>query len=153
MRLRDIDLIENQFLSSNISYLINFVHLFHFIFQTYVAKHVDSQSLLDSLNSKYYYYTRTRGLFRICYPKERPPASAGKCESQNCDLDLCTCTYVSTEFIFELSPIPTLEPYVLFLSLKNEHKKKYHTKVKLNNNRERNQINLITVRHTQRYFF
>lgn len=30
-------------------------------------------ALVDSLNSKYYYYTRTKGLFRICYPKERPP--------------------------------------------------------------------------------
>lgn len=46
------------------------------MFQTYAAKHTDSQALLDSINSKYYYYTRTRGLFRICYPKERPPASA-----------------------------------------------------------------------------
>ncbi|KAJ1527106.1 hypothetical protein ONE63_008641 [Megalurothrips usitatus] len=25
------------------------------------------------MNSKYYYFTRTKGLFRICYPKERPP--------------------------------------------------------------------------------
>ncbi|XP_050484928.1 uncharacterized protein LOC126870680 isoform X4 [Bombus huntii] len=25
------------------------------------------------MNTKYYYYTRTQGLFRICYPKERPP--------------------------------------------------------------------------------
>lgn len=47
-------------------------------FQTYAAKHPDSQSLLESVNNKYYYYTRTRGLFRICYPKERPPVSAGK---------------------------------------------------------------------------
>lgn len=46
--------------------------------QTYASKHPDSQALLDSVNSKYYYYTRTRGLFRICYPKERPPASSGK---------------------------------------------------------------------------
>lgn len=44
--------------------------------QNYAAKHPDSQSLLESVNNKYYYYTRTRGLFRICYPKERPPASA-----------------------------------------------------------------------------
>lgn len=27
---------------------------------------------------KYFFYTRTRGLFRNCYPKERPPVSAGK---------------------------------------------------------------------------
>lgn len=52
---------------------------FFFFLQNYAAKHPDSQSLLDSVNNKYYYYTRTRGLFRICYPKERPPASAGKC--------------------------------------------------------------------------
>jgi hypothetical protein len=32
-----------------------------------------SRALLDSVNSKYYFYTRTKGLFRICYPKERPP--------------------------------------------------------------------------------
>lgn len=43
--------------------------------QSYAAKHSDSQALLDSINSKYFYYTRTRGLFRICYPKERPPTS------------------------------------------------------------------------------
>ncbi|XP_077300314.1 uncharacterized protein LOC143921067 isoform X1 [Arctopsyche grandis] len=43
--------------------------------QSYAAKHNDanSQNLLDNLNAKYYYFTRTRGLFRICYPKERPP--------------------------------------------------------------------------------
>ncbi|XP_026725187.1 uncharacterized protein LOC113492088 isoform X2 [Trichoplusia ni] len=34
----------------------------------------NSQSILDSLNNKYFFYTRTRGLFRICYPKERPPS-------------------------------------------------------------------------------
>lgn len=51
--------------------------------QTYAAKHPDSQSLLESVNNKYYYYTRTRGLFRNCYPKERPPASAGKCFNAN----------------------------------------------------------------------
>lgn len=49
-----------------------------FYLQTFAAKSVDAQTLLENLNSKYYYYTRTRGLFRICYPKERPPASAGK---------------------------------------------------------------------------
>ncbi|XP_041978399.1 uncharacterized protein LOC121732543 isoform X2 [Aricia agestis] len=43
--------------------------------QTYVTENTDinSQGILESLNSKYFYYTRTRGLFRICYPKERPP--------------------------------------------------------------------------------
>lgn len=44
--------------------------------QTFASKHVDSQLILESLNTKFYYYTRTRGLFRICYPKERPPASS-----------------------------------------------------------------------------
>ncbi|CAG9767421.1 unnamed protein product [Ceutorhynchus assimilis] len=34
---------------------------------------VQSQSLLDAVNSKYFYYTRTKGLFRTCFPKERPP--------------------------------------------------------------------------------
>lgn len=47
--------------------------------QTYAADNsagnsLNSQSILDSLNNKYYFYTRTRGLFRICYPKERPPS-------------------------------------------------------------------------------
>ncbi|CAG9829141.1 unnamed protein product [Diabrotica balteata] len=43
--------------------------------QNYLSKHSDpqSQALLENVNSKYYYYTRTKGLFRICYPKERPP--------------------------------------------------------------------------------
>ncbi|XP_065172712.1 transmembrane protein 114 isoform X1 [Atheta coriaria] len=43
--------------------------------QNYLSKHSDAQSqaLLESVNSKYYYFTRTKGLFRICYPKERPP--------------------------------------------------------------------------------
>ena len=41
--------------------------------QQFAAKRGDQESLLDSMNSKYYYYTRTKGLFRICYPKERPP--------------------------------------------------------------------------------
>ncbi|CAG9584521.1 unnamed protein product [Danaus chrysippus] len=42
--------------------------------QTYVTENTDinSQAILDSLNTKYYFFTRTRGLFRICYPKERP---------------------------------------------------------------------------------
>jgi hypothetical protein len=40
-----------------------------------LSQHSDehSRALLDSVNSKYYFYTRTKGLFRICYPKERPP--------------------------------------------------------------------------------
>ncbi|TDG40363.1 hypothetical protein AWZ03_013216 [Drosophila navojoa] len=42
----------------------------------FAAKHSDAESLLHNLNVKYYYYTRTRGLFRICYPKERPPVTA-----------------------------------------------------------------------------
>ncbi|XP_050518296.1 uncharacterized protein LOC126892707 [Diabrotica virgifera virgifera] len=48
---------------------------FLFFFQNYLSKHSDpqSQALLENVNSKYYYYTRTKGLFRICYPKERPP--------------------------------------------------------------------------------
>lgn len=45
--------------------------------QAFAAKHpTDSEALLTSMNTKYYYYTRTRGLFRVCYPKERPPTSA-----------------------------------------------------------------------------
>ncbi|XP_070491170.1 transmembrane protein 235 [Chironomus tepperi] len=43
---------------------------------TFAARSSDSQQLVEQVNSKYYYYTRTRGLFRNCYPKERPPASA-----------------------------------------------------------------------------
>jgi len=30
-------------------------------------------SVLEQMN-KYFYFTRTKGLFRICYPKDRPPA-------------------------------------------------------------------------------
>uniref|UniRef100_A0A182J8F0 Uncharacterized protein n=1 Tax=Anopheles atroparvus TaxID=41427 RepID=A0A182J8F0_ANOAO len=44
--------------------------------QPFIAKHPD---LTDSFNNRLIYYTRTRGLFRYCYPKERPPASSGKC--------------------------------------------------------------------------
>ena len=36
--------------------------------------HHGIQNLLDDVNNKYYYYTRTKGLFRICYPGERPPS-------------------------------------------------------------------------------
>lgn len=42
---------------------------------SYAAKYSDSeasQQLLSSVNSKYFYFTRTRGLFRYCYPKEKP---------------------------------------------------------------------------------
>lgn len=28
--------------------------------------------LLEEVNNKYYYFTRTKGLFRVCYPKEKP---------------------------------------------------------------------------------
>ncbi|KPJ08259.1 hypothetical protein RR48_12998 [Papilio machaon] len=42
--------------------------------KSYVTSNTDnSQAILESLNNKYYFYTRTRGLFRVCYPKERPP--------------------------------------------------------------------------------
>lgn len=41
--------------------------------QQYAAKRGGQESLLENMNSKYFYYTRTKGLFRICYPKERPP--------------------------------------------------------------------------------
>ncbi|XP_024083794.1 uncharacterized protein LOC112127308 isoform X2 [Cimex lectularius] len=39
----------------------------------YASKRGGQEALLESMNTKYYYYTRTRGLFRICFPKERPP--------------------------------------------------------------------------------
>ncbi|XP_076170903.1 uncharacterized protein LOC143148452 isoform X1 [Ptiloglossa arizonensis] len=41
--------------------------------QQYAAKHAEQSHLVEQMNTKYYYYTRTQGLFRICYPKERPP--------------------------------------------------------------------------------
>lgn len=41
--------------------------------QQYAAKHAEQNHLVEQMNTKYYYYTRTQGLFRICYPKERPP--------------------------------------------------------------------------------
>ncbi|XP_046989602.1 uncharacterized protein LOC124595066 isoform X2 [Schistocerca americana] len=44
--------------------------------QQYAAKRGGQDNLLDNMNKKYYYYTRTKGLFRICYPKERPPTIA-----------------------------------------------------------------------------
>ncbi|KAG5672536.1 hypothetical protein PVAND_002658 [Polypedilum vanderplanki] len=43
---------------------------------TYAAKQSDSQQLVEQVTTKYFYYTRTRGLFRNCYPKERPPKNA-----------------------------------------------------------------------------
>ncbi|XP_046399208.1 uncharacterized protein LOC124165754 isoform X2 [Ischnura elegans] len=39
--------------------------------QTY-AQRSGHDSLKSSIDSKYIYFTRTKGLFRICYPKERP---------------------------------------------------------------------------------
>lgn len=41
--------------------------------QQYASKHAEQSHLVEQMNTKYYYYTRTQGLFRICYPKERPP--------------------------------------------------------------------------------
>ncbi|KAK1118690.1 hypothetical protein K0M31_014991 [Melipona bicolor] len=43
------------------------------LLQQYAAKHAEQSHLVEQMNTKYYYYTRTQGLFRICYPKERPP--------------------------------------------------------------------------------
>jgi hypothetical protein len=42
----------------------------------YAKKHSDAQQLIDNVNTKFFFFTRTRGLFRYCYPKERPPASS-----------------------------------------------------------------------------
>lgn len=39
----------------------------------YASKRGGQEALLEAMNTKYYYYTRTKGLFRICFPKERPP--------------------------------------------------------------------------------
>lgn len=58
-----------------------FIPFFFFVFllpQNFIAKHPDAAALTDSFNNRLIYYTRTRGLFRYCYPKERPPASSGK---------------------------------------------------------------------------
>ncbi|XP_011493972.1 PREDICTED: uncharacterized protein LOC105359166 isoform X1 [Ceratosolen solmsi marchali] len=41
--------------------------------QQFTIKHADQNHIIDQMNTKYYYYTRTQGLFRICYPKDRPP--------------------------------------------------------------------------------
>ncbi|KYN04045.1 hypothetical protein ALC62_04809 [Cyphomyrmex costatus] len=41
--------------------------------QQYASKHAEQSHLVEQMNMKYYYFTRTQGLFRICYPKERPP--------------------------------------------------------------------------------
>lgn len=51
------------------------IDVFFFIFQQYASKKGGQETLLENMNTKYYYYTRTKGLFRICYPKERPPKS------------------------------------------------------------------------------
>lgn len=40
--------------------------------QEYAQKKGQQEQLIEQMNTKYYYYTRTKGLFRICYPKERP---------------------------------------------------------------------------------
>ncbi|XP_051172482.1 uncharacterized protein LOC127288837 isoform X2 [Leptopilina boulardi] len=40
--------------------------------QQYVHKHPEQSNVIGPMN-KYYYYTRTQGLFRICFPKDRPP--------------------------------------------------------------------------------
>ncbi|XP_073974191.1 uncharacterized protein isoform X3 [Rhodnius prolixus] len=39
----------------------------------YASKRGGQEALLEAMNTKYYYFTRTKGLFRICFPKERPP--------------------------------------------------------------------------------
>lgn len=44
--------------------------------QTFIGKHPDGASLTEAFNNRLIYYTRSRGLFRYCYPKEKPPASA-----------------------------------------------------------------------------
>lgn len=50
-----------------------------FCLQKYAAEKGDQGSLVDSMNTQYFYYTRTKGLFRVCYPKERPPT--GECRN------------------------------------------------------------------------
>lgn len=47
--------------------------IFLHMLQQYASKHGEQSHLVEQMNTKYYYYTRTQGLFRICYPKERPP--------------------------------------------------------------------------------
>ncbi|RZF46776.1 uncharacterized protein LOC111044820 isoform X1 [Nilaparvata lugens] len=42
--------------------------------QKYAEKRGGQEQLLKNLDTKYYYYTRTKGLFRTCFPKERPRA-------------------------------------------------------------------------------
>ncbi|CAB0033603.1 unnamed protein product [Trichogramma brassicae] len=39
--------------------------------QQYLTQHPDSVSI-EAFEKKFYYYTRTHGLFRICFPKEKP---------------------------------------------------------------------------------
>ncbi|XP_008484417.3 uncharacterized protein LOC103521091, partial [Diaphorina citri] len=38
----------------------------------YAQRKGGQEQLIEQMNTKYYYFTRTKGLFRICYPKERP---------------------------------------------------------------------------------
>lgn len=46
--------------------------IINFLFQDVADKRGNQETLLDEMNNKYYYFTRTKGLFRICYPKEKP---------------------------------------------------------------------------------
>lgn len=48
------------------------IHVFVTLLQN-IARKGGQESLMEQINSKYYFYTRHKGLFRICYPKERPP--------------------------------------------------------------------------------
>lgn len=50
--------------------------VFFFFFQNAITQRGQT-SILDQMNN-YFYFTRTKGLFRICFPKEKSPAGNNK---------------------------------------------------------------------------
>ncbi|XP_058798875.1 uncharacterized protein LOC131668593 isoform X2 [Phymastichus coffea] len=40
--------------------------------QQYITNHPEQSHIVEQFTNKYYYYARTQGLFRICYPRDRP---------------------------------------------------------------------------------
>jgi hypothetical protein len=65
------------------SWHVSQIDFFSRLLQQYASKHGEQSHLVEQMNTKYYYYTRTQGLFRICYPKERPPTGNVKIVVQN----------------------------------------------------------------------
>lgn len=56
------------------------IYAYYYIFLQNTSNQRGQTSVLEQMN-KYYYFTRTKGLFRICYPRDRPPT--GKYNNDN----------------------------------------------------------------------